>query len=43
MGQLAAEVLKTWLVDGVALTKDRLVEVGSWIERGTTGPAPRSR
>ena len=43
MGQLAADVLKTWLVDGVALTKDRLVEVGSWIERGTTGPAPHSR
>jgi len=40
MGQLAADVLKAWLVEGVALTQDRHVEIGSWIERDTTGPAP---
>lgn len=39
MGELASDVLKSWLVEGVALTKDRAVEIGSWIERETTGPA----
>ncbi len=41
MGQLAADVLKAWLLNGVALTKDRQVEIGTWIERDTTGPAPK--
>lgn len=40
MGQLAADVLKVWLLEGVALTRDRPVEIGSWIERDTTGLAP---
>jgi LacI family transcriptional regulator len=41
MGQLAASLLKSWLVEGVALKRDRAIEIGSWIERETTGPAPR--
>ena len=40
MGELAASLLKTWLVEGKPLKADRRLEVGSWIERGTTGPAP---
>lgn len=39
MGQLAAEKLKTWLVDGVAVEGDTPIEIGSWLERETTGPA----
>ena len=42
MGQLAATLLKSWLVEGVALKRDRAIEIGSWIERDTTGLAPRS-
>ena len=40
MGELAAGLLKTWLVEGKPLKSDRRLEIGSWIERGTTGPAP---
>jgi DNA-binding LacI/PurR family transcriptional regulator len=40
MGLLASQVLKEWLVEGVALEHDQAVEIGSWIERETTGPAP---
>jgi LacI family transcriptional regulator len=39
MGQMAAETLKAWLKNDVPLTADRTVEIGSYIERGTTGPA----
>ena len=41
MGQLAAETLKAWLTQDVPLTSDRTVEIGSYIERATTGPAPQ--
>jgi LacI family transcriptional regulator len=40
MGELAASLLKSWLVEGKPLKADRRLEIGSWIERGTTGPAP---
>lgn len=40
MGELAANLLKAWLVEGKPLKSDRKLEIGSWIERGTTGPAP---
>jgi hypothetical protein len=40
MGELAADLLKAWLVEGKSLKSDRRLEIGSWIERGTTGPAP---
>jgi LacI family transcriptional regulator len=40
MGELAATLLKAWLVEGIPLKSDRRLEVGSWIERSTTGPAP---
>jgi LacI family transcriptional regulator len=40
MGELAASVLKAWLVEGKPLKSDRRLEIGSWIERATTGPAP---
>jgi LacI family transcriptional regulator len=43
MGELASGLMKSWLVEGRALTKDRPVEIGSWIERGTTGPAPHNQ
>jgi LacI family transcriptional regulator len=39
MGELAADVLKAWLADSRPLKKDRSVQIGSWIERETTGPA----
>jgi DNA-binding LacI/PurR family transcriptional regulator len=41
MGELASGVLKSWLVEGHALTQDRAVEIGAWIERETTGPCPQ--
>ena len=41
MGELAASLLKTWLVERKPLKADHRLEVGSWIERGTTGPAPK--
>jgi len=40
MGSVAADALKRWLVDGTALTSDTSVEIGSWVERETTGPSP---
>lgn len=40
MGELAASLLRTWLVEGKPLKSDRRLEIGSWIERSTTGPAP---
>ncbi len=40
MGELAANLLRAWLVEGKPLKSDRKLEIGSWIERGTTGPAP---
>ena len=39
MGKLAADVLKTWLIQGVPLDRDRRVEIGTWIERESVGPA----
>lgn len=39
MGQMASDVLKAWLVEGAPLTADRTVEIGTFIERTTTGPS----
>lgn len=38
LGKLAAETLKAWLIEGVALKHDLVVDTGAWIERDTTGP-----
>ncbi len=43
MGQAAAEVLKAWLQDGVALEGFHPVEIGEWIDRDTIGPAKTLR
>lgn len=40
MGGLLADTLKDWLTKDVPLNGDRLIDVGSWVERETTGPAP---
>lgn len=40
MAGVASDVLKAWLVDGESLTADRQVEIGSWVERDSTGPCP---
>lgn len=41
MGNVAAEALKRWLVEGEELSGDHAVEIGSWMERETTGLAPK--
>jgi DNA-binding LacI/PurR family transcriptional regulator len=38
MGALAAETLKAWLTRDEALTSDKLIDIGSWVARETTGP-----
>jgi LacI family transcriptional regulator, galactose operon repressor len=39
MGEMASDLLKAWLTDGAPLDADRTVEIGSFIERTSTGPA----
>jgi DNA-binding LacI/PurR family transcriptional regulator len=40
VGREAAEMLLNRLAGGPEIAGETLVEMGSWIERGTTGPAP---
>jgi DNA-binding LacI/PurR family transcriptional regulator len=41
VGQAAAGLLKAWLAGGPAVTGEQRIDMGSWVERDTTGQAPR--
>jgi len=42
LGRTAGALMLDWLAEGKALPAENTIDIANWLERATTGPAPRS-